>query len=213
MATHYVYRLWNESGDLLYVGISKTLVSRLTQHDESQPWAAEVASVTAKRYPNRDKARAAEIEAIQKENPRYNIRDRAKSVDWGQRAAELWCDMDAKERTDAIALGDRFLSEWPTGWDSASDRAIRTALLAAMAMMRSGTTPTEALDAIYPDRHRGKSRKLSPCPSCGQEKATHDDTRDYVLREHTAAFTCSPCDVTWTVGYDWNNGRPEVSVS
>lgn len=212
MATHYVYRLWDENGELLYVGISKTLVNRLTQHDESQPWASEVATVTAKRYPNRDKARAAEIEAIQTENPRYNIRDRAKPVDWGMRATELWSQMDAGERTESIALAERFLANWPEGWDSPSDRSVRTAMIAATAMMRSGTSPTEALDAIYPERHRGKSRKLSPCPSCGQDKATHDDTRDYLLREHTAAFTCSPCDVTWTVAYDWNSGRPEVSV-
>ena len=196
MATHYVYRLWDDTGALLYVGISKTLVNRLTQHDESQPWAAEVASVTAKRYPTREKARAAEIEAIQKENPRYNIRDRAKAVDWGMQAAGLWGQMDAKERGEAIALAERFLEHWPEGWDSPSDRSVRTAMIAATAMMRSGTIPTEALDAIYPERHRGKSRKLSPCPSCGQDKATHDDTRDYVLREHTAAFSCSPAAPT-----------------
>ena len=212
MATHYVYRLWNEADELLYVGISKTLVTRLTQHDATQPWSAEVASVTAKKYPNRDKARAAEIEAIQTEGPRYNIRDRVKEIDWAAEAMSLWGDMDSMERAEAIALMDRFISKWPESWASPTQRALRTALLAAASMMKSGLTPVEALDAIYPDRHRHKSRKLSPCPRCGQEKATYDDSKDYVMREHTAAFTCSPCDVTWTVGYDWSNGRPEVTV-
>ena len=213
MATpHYVYRMYDEGGRLLYVGISKTLATRLTQHHRDKPWANEIASVMGKRYTSREAARAAEIEAIQNEDPRYNIQDRAKTVDWGIRAAGIWEQMDATERSDAISLGERFLTEWPDGWSSPSDRAVRTAMVAAMVIMKSGNSPTEALDAIYPERHRGKSRKLSPCPSCGQDKATHDDTRDYVLREHTAAFTCSPCDVTWTVGYDWNNGRPEVSV-
>lgn len=213
MATpHYVYRMYDEDGRLLYVGISKTLATRLTQHHRDKPWADEIASVTGKRYATRDAARAAEIDAIHKENPRYNIQDRAKTMDWGETAASLWGQMDAKDRDEAIALAERFLEQWPEGWDSPSDRSVRTAMVAVTAMMRSGTSPTEALDAIYPERHRGKSRKLSPCPSCGQDKATHDDTRNYVLREHTAAFTCSPCDVTWTVNYDWNNGRPEVPV-
>ena len=212
MATHYVYRLWDDAGDLLYVGISKTLVNRLTQHDESQPWAAEVASVTAKRYPSRDKARAAEIEAIQTENPRYNIRDRAKHPDHSEVMATLWAEMDAGDRQSTLEVMDRFLAAWPESWTSPSDRSMRTSFLAASALMRTGLSPTEALDAIYPERHYRKSRKLSPCPSCGHQRATHDDTRDQVLREHTAAFTCSPCDTTWTVAYDWVTGRPEVAV-
>jgi predicted GIY-YIG superfamily endonuclease len=212
MATHYVYRLWDADGALLYVGISKTLVQRLTQHDQSQPWADEVASVTAKRYPNRDKARAAEIEAIQTESPRYNIRDRAKRPDYAQSLAALWDEMDASERASLPEVIDRFLAAWPESWTSPSDRSIRTSFLAAGALMRNGLSPTEALDSIYPERHHRKSRKLSPCPSCGQERATHDDARDRVTREWTAAFTCSPCDTTWTVAYDWVTGRPEVAV-
>lgn len=212
MAHHYVYRLWDDAGALLYVGISKTLVNRLTQHDESQPWADEVASVTAKRYASRDKARAAEIEAIQTEHPRYNIRDRAKRPDHTETIAALWAQMDAGDRQSTLETLDRFLDMWPESWGSPSDKSIRTALLAAAALMRSGTSPTEALDAIYPERHRRKSRKREACPSCGQERATHDDTRDYVAREWTAAFTCSPCDTTWTVAYDWVTGRAEVAV-
>lgn len=213
MATpHYVYRMYDDDGQLLYVGISKTLATRLTQHHRDKPWAAQIASVVGKRYTSREAARAAEIEAIQKENPQYNIQDRAKSVDRVKQAADIWGQMDTTERSDAVALGERFLEEWPADWNSPSERAIRTAMVAAMAMMKAGSSPTEALDAIYPERHRGKSRRMSTCSSCGRERATHDDTRDYVRREHTAVFTCSPCNNTWTVGYDWNSGRAGVTV-
>lgn len=209
---HYVYRMYDEDSQLLYVGISKTLATRLTQHHRDKPWSHEIASVVGKRYSSRDAARAAEIEAIRTENPRYNIQDRPKGVDWGERAADIWGQMDATERSEAVAVCERFLEEWPADWARPSDRAVRTAMMAATAMMKSGASPTEALDAIYPERHRGKSRKLSTCPSCGNERATHDDTRDYARREHTAVFTCLPCDNTWTVGYDWNSGRPGVAV-
>lgn len=69
-----VYRLYNESGALLYVGMSNNVPKRLVQQARAQSWWPEVASHTAEAYPDRSDAAAAERHAIETEDPKYNIR-------------------------------------------------------------------------------------------------------------------------------------------
>lgn len=154
MATHYVYRLWDEAGELLYVGISKTLTNRLMQHDSNQPWAHEIASVTGKRYATREKARAAEIDAIQTEHPRYNKQDRG-ARDWRADAAATWETMDADERSEAVKALGRLVDNWPASWKSPKDVSARGALSSVTAMMRYGMSPQEALSVAYPESNNG----------------------------------------------------------
>lgn len=67
-----VYRLYNEAGDLLYVGVTVGTNLRFQQHQQ-WAWWVEVDDWTTTLYPSRRKALAAEREAIETELPRYNL--------------------------------------------------------------------------------------------------------------------------------------------
>lgn len=69
-----LYRHFNESGELLYVGISLSTVSRLAQHRNASHWFAEIASITVETFPTRIGALEAERKAILEENPIHNLK-------------------------------------------------------------------------------------------------------------------------------------------
>lgn len=68
-----LYRLYDEGGDLLYVGISTRPLQRVREHSKGQVWWTEVASQTFQHYPTRTEAAAAELHAIRTENPKHNV--------------------------------------------------------------------------------------------------------------------------------------------
>jgi predicted GIY-YIG superfamily endonuclease len=154
MTTHYVYRLWDESGSLLYVGISRTLTNRLLQHNANQPWADEIDSVTGKRFASREKARAAEISAIQTEHPKYNKQDRSQT-DWAADAAQTWETMDDDQRAEAVNILGRLVDNWPASWTAPKDVSARGALSSVTALMRHGMAPQDALAIAYPEQNKG----------------------------------------------------------
>ena len=67
-----LYRHFSKNGTLLYVGISSSHLSRLQTHAENAHWRDMIASVTIEKYPDRESAHAAEVKAIQTENPLFN---------------------------------------------------------------------------------------------------------------------------------------------
>lgn len=69
----YLYRLWDETDRLLYVGMSKSAIHRLHEHLTEQPWAEQVAKQTIDRYATREEAARAEADAIRSEAPLYNV--------------------------------------------------------------------------------------------------------------------------------------------
>jgi len=71
-----LYRLFAYDGELLYVGITNSIIHRLDQHSVDKPWWGMVTRYTEEQYSNRFEARAAEILAIQTESPAFNIEDR-----------------------------------------------------------------------------------------------------------------------------------------
>lgn len=71
--SHYLYRLYNDKDELLYIGISKSAIHRLHQHLETQPWAEQIAKQTIERFASRQKLESAERKAILKEKPKHNI--------------------------------------------------------------------------------------------------------------------------------------------
>lgn len=71
---HYLYRVFDADGSLLYVGISADPDARIESHRRSKPWWPEVASATLEEYPSGDAVAAAEALAIATEQPRYNVR-------------------------------------------------------------------------------------------------------------------------------------------
>ena len=68
-----LYRYFAESGELLYVGISKTFANRAQQHNQGSSWFQESVPVTLEHFSSRKEALAAEAKAIKNEQPVYNI--------------------------------------------------------------------------------------------------------------------------------------------
>jgi len=67
-----LYRHFDSAKNLLYVGISLSTVSRLSQHRRSSRWADEIASIEIERFPNLALAAEAEKHAIIVEKPKWN---------------------------------------------------------------------------------------------------------------------------------------------
>lgn len=103
-----LYRHYDESGDLLYVGISLGAVGRLQYHRKKSGWFEEIAKVTIEKFESAEAARAAEAEAIRAENPKHNIL-RPMTPEWPSdevldQALFIWDALPAKE---ALAMIER----------------------------------------------------------------------------------------------------------
>lgn len=70
---HVLYRMFNQDGELLYVGLTNNPKTRFSNHSLAKPWFGEVANITVQTFPTREALAAAEYEAIRDESPRYNI--------------------------------------------------------------------------------------------------------------------------------------------
>lgn len=70
---HALYRFWDSSDVLLYVGITLNPGERWKQHRADKPWWSEVAKVTVENHPDRAAVLDAERDAILAEGPKYNI--------------------------------------------------------------------------------------------------------------------------------------------
>ena len=74
---HYVYRIFNRAGDLLYIGCTVNVEKRLKQHRRKEWWPRPFASVMVDGpYPDRNAGRAAEDVAIETEHPRHALSSR-----------------------------------------------------------------------------------------------------------------------------------------
>lgn len=69
----FLYRLYGEDDELLYIGISLSALGRLSEHLAEKSWAAQVRRTTIETYPTRAAAAAAEVAAIKSEWPTYNV--------------------------------------------------------------------------------------------------------------------------------------------
>ncbi|MGA5315090.1 GIY-YIG nuclease family protein [Streptomyces pseudogriseolus] len=68
-----LYRLYDEAGVLLYVGISCNLNERWKDHREEKLWWPQVVEKQVEWYEKRSEAESAEVHAIVTEDPLYNI--------------------------------------------------------------------------------------------------------------------------------------------
>ncbi len=71
--TATVYRFRDAGSALLYVGLSSTTMARFHQHEQTQWWWVQVATIEVEHFATRQQAAAAEIDAIRAQLPRYNI--------------------------------------------------------------------------------------------------------------------------------------------
>ena len=68
-----LYRVRDDRGRLLYIGISDAPLSRMAGHDRSSGWARHAADISIEWHPSRDDARTAESAAILAEDPIHNM--------------------------------------------------------------------------------------------------------------------------------------------
>lgn len=103
-----LYRLFDASGDLLYVGVADRPKRRLANHAAVKAWWPQVARHTLTWFSTRSEALDAESNAIRDESPRYNIAGRpdgpiARAQRQGAVVAQAMQAMKAnlRERVDA----------------------------------------------------------------------------------------------------------------
>lgn len=75
-----LYRLYDATGALLYMGITQDLRKRMREHARSQPWWGDVATRTVTWYESWPRAFHAETIAIAQEKPKHNVAKRP----WGE---------------------------------------------------------------------------------------------------------------------------------
>lgn len=68
-----LYRMYDQLGALLYVGITKQMPERMWQHERQYNWFRDVATITVCHYGTKEEAEAEEQTAIKTEHPKYNI--------------------------------------------------------------------------------------------------------------------------------------------
>ena len=68
-----LYRHYNAAGELLYVGISLSSFARLAQHRDHSAWFAEITRVEFEPFETKESVLEAERNAIQKEQPKFNV--------------------------------------------------------------------------------------------------------------------------------------------
>lgn len=68
-----LYRFYDSSETLLYVGISLSAAHRASQHRAEKPWWPEVARMDVEHLPSRQEALTAELAAIRTEHPIHNV--------------------------------------------------------------------------------------------------------------------------------------------
>jgi hypothetical protein len=69
-----LYRLYDDDGGLLYVGISYSAIARFAQHRASKPWIADVARIDIEtHYVDRAEIERIERQAIADERPLHNV--------------------------------------------------------------------------------------------------------------------------------------------
>ena len=76
MGKYGVYRIFNITGQLLYVGASRNFKLRMHSHAGSKPWRHEIdePSTVVEWFDSTDEASFRECEIIRTESPKYNTR-------------------------------------------------------------------------------------------------------------------------------------------
>lgn len=96
-AAAVVYRVFDASGRLLYVGCTVDFAARLREHSAHAPWWVFHDRVDSTRYTTRGEAAKAEAIAITTEHPRWNMRGRSDAHPDGKAYAYTnasWLDYD-----------------------------------------------------------------------------------------------------------------------
>lgn len=117
-----LYRQFDASGALLYVGIADDPRARMRRHAAQSAWASLIARVTLDHFEDREKAEAAERQAIFEEKPLHNIqladREGAEHEDVARRIRSLRVASRLSQAEYAKSLGFKVTqySNWENGF-------------------------------------------------------------------------------------------------
>ncbi len=92
-----LYRHFAEDGELLYIGISVSALSRLGQHEKHAPWFDKICHVTVEHFDTRKAALEAERNAIQAEKPTHNKHHNRPELEAATRYVEEKAERDREE--------------------------------------------------------------------------------------------------------------------
>lgn len=81
MGYYILYRHFDSNKQLLYIGITNNIHSRISGHRLISKWFLDIANITLEHFPSRSMLIKAEIEAIQKEHPKHNVINKTSQVD------------------------------------------------------------------------------------------------------------------------------------
>jgi predicted GIY-YIG superfamily endonuclease len=118
MAEEYcaLYRFYDETGALLYVGISSDPGRRFAQHRSDKPWWHAITEIRVQPMPSRKAALKAEREAIKNERPRFNVAHNEILRALPKQTSTL--EVLVERASDLLALKSRYQAGWE---DSARD--------------------------------------------------------------------------------------------
>lgn len=99
-----LYRIFDASDELLYVGISDQLGTRLSDHARESEWWPDAARIEVVWWSSRRQAEAAETAAIHAEVPAYNVSVGLVGLDW---PGDLFCEVDEAGPDTSAAITAR----------------------------------------------------------------------------------------------------------
>lgn len=79
---YVVYRVYCEDDSCLYVGMTRVLQGRMTQHQLTGVWFPLAARVRVTIHPDKESAGLVEMQQIGELRPRFNIRGRRPRPEW-----------------------------------------------------------------------------------------------------------------------------------
>lgn len=154
-----VYRLYDEAGSLLYVGISKHPEKRFVEHEQLQFWWHEVSETVITWYDSREEAKEAEDDAILTENPRHDRTWRMSGSLARRHGVTRTVEIDHEKDRVAAALAEAIQrGEYQIGDRLPDNRGVaeqfgvslRTAKAAIWALMETGLVCNLSLAVGYP---------------------------------------------------------------
>lgn len=80
MKPQALYRHFDLSGALLYVGVTNRIPNRIKEHSKHSSWWSQIARIDIEHFPDRESVLKAEREAIINEKPKHNIQHACRLV-------------------------------------------------------------------------------------------------------------------------------------
>lgn len=127
-----LYRLYDDAGDLLYVGIAGNPGRRFEQHAKDKPWWSEVASIDLEHHPDRTAAMEAERAAIQAEHPPHNIVHAIRAPDQPAVDELVWicdvCDGEIPDRDGYVQVSYQEMHTYRDAKEAFDERTTRNGM-------------------------------------------------------------------------------------